>query len=412
LPFAAIEYIFAAGHQTETGDMPHLTNTLVKNLPIPSAQKKTLTSDDEVPRLKMQVTRDGARSWVTRYSVNGHERLMTIGPFPQWQAAEARKEALQLVDQGVDPLAQRISAREAPTVSDLAKRFADEHVPTKRASYKRANEIMLRRWILPELGKLKVANVRPADVAGLHHKVTKSGARIMANRVLACLSKMFALAVRWDMRPDNLCRGAVDRNPETHRRRYLRPEEFTRLADALKAYSDQTSANAVRLISLTGCRRSEALSATWDQFDPGFETWSKPASSTKQGRPHDPPMSAPVRALLVNMSAQATGPFLFPDRAGQGHLTSLRSCWAALCKTAGIENIRIHDLRHSFAAIAVSRGATLPMVSALLGHSSPAVTSRYAHLYVDPLRSVADSVGAVIMGTDKPAEIMPMGGRR
>jgi integrase len=395
--------------------MPHLTNNLVKALPVPSNQKKTLTSDDEVPRLKMQVTRDAARSWVIRYTVNRRERLMTIGPYPQWQAAEARKEArrlLQLVDQGVDPLEQRISAREAPTVGDLAKRFADEHVPTKRASYKRANEIMLSRWILPELGNLKVADVRPADVAGLHHKVTKSGAPIMANRVLACLSKMFALAIRWEMRPDNPCRGAVDRNAEIHRRRYLRPEEFIRLTDALKVHPDQVAANAVRLISLTGCRRTEALSATWDQFSPGFETWSKPASSTKQGRPHDPPLSAPARALLINMKVEATGPFLFPDRAGKGHLTSLRSCWAALCRTADIEGIRVHDLRHSFAAIAVSRGATLPMIGALLGHSNVATTSRYSHLYVDPLRTVADGVASVVMGGGEPAEIVPIGSRR
>jgi integrase len=393
--------------------MPNLTGTLVKNLPVPTVTKKTLTQDGKVKRFFAQVTRDGCRSFVIRYSVNRRERLYTIGRFPDWHTEEAREEArklLRLVDQGVDPKEQRDEAREAATVEELAERFLAEHAPTKRPSYLVNNTLLLNRWILPELGKRKVADVRPAHVDALFRKVTKAGAPIMANRVLACGSKMFSLAERWGWRnPDsNPFRNAVDRNTELRRQVYLNPPQLARLADALKTVSPQ-AADCIRLITLTGCRRGEALSVRADQVDLEARMWRKPASSTKQGKPHEVPLSAPATELLARLKqdAEKTGrTYLFPSRDGKGHITDLKSSWRSLCKAADLEGVRLHDLRHSFASIAVSRGATLPLIGALLGHSSPVTTSRYSHLYDDPQRALAESVAAVITGNGAPAEIV------
>jgi integrase len=393
--------------------MPRLTDTLVRNLPVPASTKKTITSDDKVTRFKACVTRDGTRSFIIRYTVGGLERLMTIGRYPDWSTEAAReraKELLRLVDQGIDPLEQRIAAREAPTVRDLAKRFLKDHAPTKRSSYLINNALILDRWVLPALGNIKVADVRPGHIEALHHKVTKAGSPTMANRVVSCLSKMFSLAIRWEMRTDHPAKGAVDRNNEIQRKRYLKPAELARLTNALETHPSRPAADAVRLIMLTGCRRMEALSAQWDQFDPEKRVWSKPASSTKQNEAHDLPLSAPTRELLTRMESEAKGPFLFPSRDGKGHMSDLKSSWRTLCKAAGLEGIRLHDLRHSFASIAVSRGATLPLIGALLGHSNPNTTNRYAHLYDNPQRAVAESVASVIIGSSigegKGAEVI------
>jgi integrase len=399
--------------------MPHLTDTLVKNLPIPTT-KKALTPDGDTKREKglrrffAQVTRDGCRSFVIRYSINRRERLFTIGRWPDWPIAAARDEArrlLQLVDQGIDPLEQRIDNREAPTVHDLARRFLEEHVPTKRPSYLRNNRLLLERWILPAIGYLKVAETRPSHVDALFRKITKSGAPIVANRMVACGSKMFSLAERWGMREPgtNPFRGAVDRNNEIRRQVYLTPEQLVRISEQLGQLSQQPQ-DAIRLIMLTGCRRGEALAARVDQIDIAARVWRKPASSTKQNKPHEVHLSAPAVELLSRLVTEARvagREYLFPGPDGHGHVKDIKKSWATLCRLCGLTGIRLHDLRHTFASIAVSRGATLPLVGAVLGHSSAQTTLRYSHLYDDPQRALAESVAAVITGNGG-GEVVPL----
>jgi integrase len=401
--------------------MPNLTDTIAKKTLAPINMKKALVRDGKLKRFFLQITREGARSFVIRYSVNGRERLMTIGRFPDWPTEMAREEAkrlLQLVDQGIDPLEQRIVRREAPTVKELAERFLEEHAPTKRPSYLVNNRLILNKWVLPAIGNLKVADVTPAQVDTLFRKVTKSGAPVMANRLISCGSKMFALAERWGMRTpgNNPFRGAVDRNTEMRRQTFLKPEQLLRLSEKMKGLSQQAQ-DALRLIMLTGCRRGEALSARVDQIDLEARVWRKPASSTKQNRPHEVQLSAPAAELLsrlVRTAGKAGRQYLFPSRDGKGHMTELKSSWRTLCRACGLAGVRVHDLRHSFASIAVNRGATLPLIGALLGHSSPQTTARYAHLYDDPQRAIAESVASVLEGDEVGAEVMKLrrGSRR
>jgi integrase len=372
--------------------------------------------DDKIPRFQAQITRDGCRSFVIRYSINRRERLYTIGQFPTWRTEAARKEAeglLQLVDRGIDPKERRDAERTAPTVSDLANRFLEEHAPTKRPSYLVNNKILLNKWILPALGGLKVADVAQRHISELHRKITKAGAPIMANRAVACLSKMFSLAIRWGYRGDNPSKHAVDRNTEIQRQVHLRPAEIWRLTEALKEHPSRQAADCIRLIALTGCRRGDAMAAQADQVDLEERVWRKPASSTKQNEPHAPPLSAPALELLTRLVREAKRDrrqYLFPSRGGKGHITDLKRSWASLCKRASITGVRLHDLRHTFASIAVSRGATLPLIGALLGHSNPQTTARYSHMFSDPQRALAESVAAVITGSgDEPAEVVPFG---
>jgi integrase len=396
-----------------TDKSQNLTDTLVKKLPVPAApKKKELTRDGKLKRFFAQVTRDECRSFVIRYSVNRRERLFTIGQYPDWPTAAAReraKELLRLVDQGIDPKEQRDAARAAPTVGDLAKRFLEEHAPTRRPSYLVNNKILIDKWISPALGGYKVAEVEHRHIGELHQKITKAGSPIMANRAVSCLSKMFALAIRWGYRGDNPCKHAVDRNDEMRRQVYLKLAEIGRLTEALKEHPSQQAADCIRLMALTGCRRGEAMAARADQVDLEAKTWRKPAASTKQNEPHAPPLSEAALELLVRLVREAEKDgrqYLFPSRDGKGHIKDLKSSWESLRKKADITGVRLHDLRHTFASIAVSRGATLPLIGALLGHSSPVTTARYSHLYDDPQRALAESVAAVITGNSESAGIV------
>jgi integrase len=206
---------------------------------------------------------------------------------------------------------------------------------------------------------------------------------------------MFGLAVQWEMRPDNPCRG-VARNREVGRERYLSPAELTRLMAALAADKRQDRANLIRLLLLTGCRRGEMLQATWDEFDLDAGVWTKPASRTKQGRSHRIPLSAPARLILGEMRAAADSPMLFPARRRNSVQVNLNGFWRQVCVAAGIEGVRMHDLRHAYASFLASGGLSLPIIGALLGHSQPSTTNRYSHLLDDPLRQATEKVGQII----------------
>ncbi len=405
-----------------------------------------ITYDAELPGFGLRVTANGVCSFVLNYvNSGGLERRATIGEFPgmKVQAARERAEALRTeIRAGTDPLTERRREREAPSMADLCDRYLEEHAAKKRTG--KEDRAKIERHIRSRLGNQKVATVSFADIDRLHRDLTKAGSPIEANRVVALLSKMFALAIRWGMRPDNPAKG-IERNPEEKRTRYLSGDELRRLIDALTKHPSQNAANAVRLLLLTGARRAEVLGATWDQFDLAAGVWTKPSSHTKQKREHRVPLSAPARQLLVGIKERAdqgakkTGRpaarFVFPGRSGDTSMKDLKTAWATLCGAAGLietapkttragkpvlgkdgkpltitrPTVRLHDLRHTYASVLASAGLSLPVIGALLGHTQPGTTARYAHLFDDPLRAATERVGAIVSGSGgEPATVTPI----
>jgi integrase len=386
---------------------------------------------DAVRGFGIRVTAGGARSFILNYIAGGRERRLTIGSYPEWSVVGAREEAKRLkreIDIGRDPLGERVAYREAPTVSELCDRYLEEHAAKKRGGPE--DRRMIERTVRRELGARKVADVTYTDIDRLHRKLTVSSARkktggapYAANRLLALLSKMFSLSIRWGMRPDNPAKG-VERNPEERRVRFLGGDELRRLTDALAEHSSQPAANAIRLLLLTGARSGEVLSATWDQFNLEIGIWTKPSSHTKQKREHRVPLSAPARQLLSEMKEAASrqtrerrresSPYLFAARLGEGPMVDLKSSWRAICCSADLQDLRLHDLRHSFASMLASAGLSLPVIGALLGHTQPGTTARYAHLFDDPLRAATERVGAIVTGNDDgkaSADVIPLNRR-
>jgi integrase len=392
-----------------------LTDGFAKSAMLPVAKPQAIYYDTEVKGFGLRVTKGGARSFILNYRAHGVERRLTIGSYSDWRVAAAREEAKRLkrlVDQGRDPMGERHEERAAPTMGDLADRYLLEHAPRKREGSRREDESLIAQWIRPELGSRKVADLRHADIERVHRKITAHGTPTRANRAAALLSKMLNLAVRWEIRADNPARG-LERNHEEKRARYLTSDELRRLVDGLAAYPNQVAANAIRLLLLTGARRGEVLGASWDQFDLETGIWVKASSHTKQKREHRVPLSAPVRLLLAEMKAaadqraaeakQESCPFLFPAqrrargaRQSGGNLVEIKGAWRAICKLAGLSGVRVHDLRHSYASILASAGLSLPVIGALLGHTQPGTTARYAHLFDDPLRAATERVGEVV----------------
>ena len=386
--------------------MPRLTEKAIKGLKSPTSGY-TLQWDDEVKGFGVRITAAGAVSFIFNYRTRaGRQRRTRIGSPPTYSVEAARtvaKRYQHAVDQGGDPLADLEGERGAPTFKDLADYYIEKHLPKKRSAKtdEFAIEALLEKH---KLGMRKVAEITFNDIDRIHHKITKEGYPYRANRVVALLSKMFTLAIKKGWRSDNPCKG-IERNEEIPRERYLSDDELARLTKTLDAWTDQRMANAIRLLLYTGARRGEVLAAEWGQFDLNEGTWTKQSAHTKQKRVHKVPLSDAALAVLSKMQDERTksdkvSPFLFPGRS-DGHRVDLKKPWPAICKEAGIKDLRVHDLRHSFASVLVAGGASLPMIGKLLGHTQVSTTQRHAHLDVDPLRDLVNKVGAVVDGAQK-----------
>jgi len=358
--------------------------------------------DTEVKGFGVRVQRGGAKSYVLHYRIGVGRgapiRKLTIGRHGSpWTPDKARGEAIRLlgmIEDGADPGADKNARKDAPTIGELAERFLAEHAEAKRkASTAREYRRHLEKIVLPELGKRRVADVTRQDVAKLHY--ARRATPIDANRMLACMSTMFNLAERWGLRPDgsNPCRH-VDKYPQHRRERFLSPAELARLGDALVAYDGSPyTVAAVKLLVFTGARLGEILGLRWEWID--FERGEARLPDSKTGAKtlHLPP---PALAVLAGLPRLDGNPYVIAGAKPGAALVNLEKPWRAIRQSAGLDDVRLHDLRHAFASVAASSGMGLPIIGKMLGHSQPATTARYAHLASDPVKAAAAAVAGKI----------------
>ena len=389
-----------------------LTTQIIKDLVAPaSGNRIRFDNYRDVPGLGIRITANGHRAFVLSYTVRhtGRERRYTIGAWPSWTLSMARTEAKRLrrdIDLGNDPLADIQAKRDAETVGELIDRFTTEYLPEQtRASTQADYERILRVHALPALKRsTKIADVTTDDIKNLHRKITKAGHSVRANATVRVLRCMFNLAVNWGMCDTNPAKG-ISFNTEIKRERYLGEEdenELPRLWAALAAHPNKESANIFRVLLLTGCRRGEALGMRWGHVNLQTGKWSKPASSTKQGKPHRVPLSEPVVALLSEIRDQqlrkgrGLPEHIFSGGGSPAHVVQIKRCWQRICKSANLVDLTIHDLRHNFASTVISQGATLALTGNLLGHGDLHSTQRYAHHFDSAQRAAVEKVGTAI----------------
>jgi integrase len=397
----------------------HLTERVVKAAEI--GTRKYVVFDQDCAGFGLCVYESGRKGFVLIYRSSGRQRRLTIGTWPAWSVVTAREEAKRLkreIDKGKDPLDTRQSTRTAPLMKDLIERFIEEHLPKLELTNARDQKSMMNQLVLPDWRNRLVTQITPTDVDRLLTKIAEGRARpakpktrtkrrtplvpakptpIRANRVGEVLRKMFTLAIQWRMRSDNPATGFRNR-PETARERFLSFDEIGRLADALANDEDQRAAGIIRLCMLTGARLGEARTATFDQFNLDLAIWTKQAAYTKQRRTHRVPISHEAVALIrLRRDAVPKGcPFLFPGDVPDQPVIEFKRFWARMRATAEIPDVRIHDLRHTFASLLVSGGASLEMIGKLLGHMQSGTTQRYAHLIESPLRAGVNAVGEML----------------
>lgn len=397
--------------------MATISDKFIRAIKLPKQGSK-VHWDDDITGFGIRVTAAGCKAFVLRYSIHGTERRYTIGQFgqaPGFNSMAARLKALELKGkiaasqnrfdpaESFDPLEARSRANKAATIEQLAAEYLEKHAEKKkRPSSLRNDRQLLYTHILPRLKNLKIAAIGSRHIHDLHRAMSDTPYR--ANRTLALLSKMFNLAIQWEWCPRNPVKG-IERYHEEKRDRWLSLEEIQRLTTELERHSNRRSAGAIRLLLLTGARRGEVLSARWEDIDFDRGAWRKPSAHTKQKRTEHVPLNEPALALLKEMSKKRVPgvPFIFPGDAEGKPLQEIKRTWADICRRAQLGNVRLHDLRHSFASHLASNGLSLPIIGRLLGHTQTSTTARYAHLADFALRDATNRF-ATIVGHAKPLD--------
>lgn len=380
------------------------TNRAIAALPAHSADSPSRSaeySDTTVPGLKTVVGKNGSKSFSYRYQLSGgRKRCTRIGSFPATDVAKARQIALEMraiIDRGGDPMEEHDRLKAMPTFSQFVH---DEYLPLAR-QVKRSvhdDESKFRLHLEPKFGHYRLCDITTRDIQ-LHHAATKqSHTAATANRHLALLSAVFRKAMEWDRIPRNPASGIKAFKEDNQRQRFLSHDEIARIYAAMEFEQNKTAVAVLKLLLLTGTRREEALRARWEHIDMGTGQWLLP--TTKSGRSRYVTLNDSAKALLNDLASQHFSPWVFPGRDGTKPFNNPRKAFCRILAAANVGHLRIHDLRHSFASLAVSAGASLYEVQALLGHSSAQMTQRYAHLTDNGLRrasqAVADAVDAAL----------------
>lgn len=375
--------------------------------------------DDAVTGLGLRIYPSGKKAFILRYRHFGVSKTMVLGRFGRDMTLdEARIEAqdlLALVRKGVDPLEERKRDRHAGTFGELKTKYLDFKKDVKKRKTWEEDKARLDRHIPSSWKGRKVQSIKPREIEDLHKKL---GALrpYEANRLLALLRHMFRMAATdaWGYAPAGHPNPAADieKYPEAKRARFLTRKELPKLAKAIDKEPSVYVRAALWLLLLTGLRKSELLSAKWDDIDWDRKRLLLP--NTKSGEAQFVALSAPALAILKSVPKQEKNPFILPGRRKGQHLVNISKPWLEVRKRAKCEDLRIHDLRRSVGSWLTQAGVDLNVIKDALRHADLSTTLVYAHLGEDPAREALEQHGAAILkaaGEKGPLRIVEGGGK-
>ena len=381
----------------------HLTRQFAEAAACPPGRVKVDFFDTDQRGFMLEVRASGGKTFYQRYTdARGRERQFKIGPADVLSLDQARRKARLVLAQalvGTDPQQQRRELRATPTMKEFVR---DRYLPHVK-SYKRSwctDETVLRLHILPVLGAKPVDQVKNEEISDLLQAMREKGyASGTTNRVLILLRYIYNLGRKWRVAgmSENPTMGLATA-PDVQRDRFLTPEEGQRLIVAIEQDENQTAAQAILLLLLTGARRNEITQAKWDYVSWERRTLLVPLS--KSGKPRAIALNAQALALLRAIP-RTDNPYIFPSPVNGKPSASLFFPWDRIRRRAGLADVRLHDLRHSYASFLVNQGISLYVVQGLLGHAHSRTTQRYAHLAHETLLDAAERVSSAIAGTNQ-----------
>ncbi|MGA1100821.1 MAG: tyrosine-type recombinase/integrase [Opitutales bacterium] len=377
--------------------------------------------DGELKGFGVKICKGGRKAYVCQYRLAGgragKSRRYTIGAHGSpWTVDQARVKAKQIlgqVAQGQDPSELKQEAKKEITVSELCDLYLKHGIGSKKDSTISTDRGRIERHIKPLIGRKKVREINRAEInkflnavamgktavdqkTGLRGRAIVTGGKGTASRTLGLLGGIFTYAIDLGMLTSNPVHG-VKKYPGKKSERFLSHDEFIRLGKALddcqKRGLNLKALTIVKLLIFTGARKGEIETLKWESVD--FSAGFLRFFDSKTGQ-KSVPMNSNAVDILAKFPRSEFSQFVFPAESGAGYYTGTTKVWRILRNNAKLQDVRLHDLRHSFASIAVSEGASLPMIGALLGHSNSETTLRYAHLQDDPLKAVSENIASTI----------------
>lgn len=380
--------------------MPKLTKRLIDATE--PQDKDQFIWDGDLPGFGLKATPAGRKVFILQYRIGRRSRRMTLGSFGSLtvdQARSAAQSALRQVARGDDPMSKRDERKEERRTGELLDQFLADHADAKlktrsSAEYRR----LVARLVPATLRRMPITEIRRADIARIHNGLSRTP--YQANRLLAVLRKFFNWCERNGFRPDHTNPSLhIDLFKEHKRERFLSPVEIANLGTVLTEVENEAGQSpyviaAIRLLLLTGARLNEVLAMKWEWVDWESACVRLPDSKTGAKTIY---LNPPALQVLSGLPRLSDNPHVICGQRKGARLVNLQKPWQAIRERAGLD-IRLHDLRHSFASIAVASGMSLPMIGKLLGHSQPQTTARYAHLADDPVRAASQQIGTRLKG--------------
>jgi len=377
--------------------MQRLTKRTVDQIPTTGVDH--FVWDQHMPGFGVRVSPKGQKSFLIQYRHQGRTQRMRLGRLGRITADDARKKAKVLLGQaedGKNPALVISSKRKAPKLSEVSERFIEEHVMTRLKPRTQANyRAILKNYLLPALGHKQITEITLADLSALHTSISHKPSQ--ANRSVLVMSKILNLCEQWGLRTmgSNPCKH-IQLFKENPRNRFLDKTELKRLWSTLDAALEDGTAglyaiNAYKLLILTGCRLGEIQTLKWS-FIRGNRV-EFPDSKTGYKRL---PLNAAAMKILEQTPKQVGNPYVICGEKEGAHIVNLQKSWRRIRNKAGLDDLRIHDLRHTFASQAVMNGTPLALVSKLLGHAKITTTMRYAHLADSELLEASEGIGELL----------------
>lgn len=375
----------------------NFTKAIIDSLSIPESGKRDTYHDIKTSGLQLRITSTGVKTFsVYRRIKRGEPERITLGRYPDMTIEQARREAVRIatdISDGKNPAEVKRGHKAELTFSELFDDYMERHSRPKKKTWAE-DQAQFRLYLEKPLGKKKLSTIDRKSIAHIHSSITKAGYAPTANRVKALLSSVFGWAIAAGLCESNPAIG-VKSNKENQRDRFLQSDELPRFFQAVAKEENKTIRDYVLISLLAGARKSNVLAMRWQDIN--FERAEWRIEVTKNGTPQTVALSPEAIEILHHRKPTDNAIFVFPGSGKSGHLEEPKKGWKRILERAGIDNLRIHDLRRTLGSWQAKTGASLAIIGKSLNHKNQNTTAIYARLDLDPVRDSVNRATSAMM---------------